>query len=62
MGEATLPDTCLYMGEATQVSTNISLAKNGGYFEFSNFLQKSLNTKMLVSRKLCEIERFWQNF
>ena len=28
------------------------LAKSGGPFEFSNFLEKLQNTKMLISRKL----------
>ena len=33
--------------------------KNGGHFEFSKFLQ---NTKMLISRKPCYMERTQQNF
>ena len=36
--------------------------KNGGHFEFSKFSWKLQNTKVLVSRKLCQIERIWQNF
>ena len=38
------------------------LAEYGGHFEFSNFSQKLQNTKMPLSRKPCEIERFRQNF
>ena len=38
---------------------NFCLPKNGGHFEFSKFLQ---NTKMLISRKLCYMERTQQNF
>ena len=29
------------------------LAQNGGHFEFSNFLQKLQNIKMLISQKPC---------
>ena len=38
---------------------NFCLPKNGGHFEFSKFLQ---NTKMLISRKPCYMERTEQNF
>ena len=38
------------------------LSKSGGHFEFSNFLQKWSNLKLLVYPKPCEIERFWGNF
>ena len=43
---------------------NFCLAKTGmlNHFEFSNFSQKLQNTKMLISRKPCKIERFQQNF
>ena len=40
---------------------NFPLPKNGGHFEFSNFCQKWKNTKLLLSPKLCEIERFLRN-
>ena len=46
----------------TQFSKNFCPAKNGGHFEFSNFSQKSQNTKMLVLEKTCQIERFRPNF
>ena len=36
-----------------QVSTNISLAKNGGHFEFYGYFSNIQNTKLLVSRKPC---------
>ena len=39
-----------------------SVAHNGGHFEFSNFSQKLQNTKMLISRKPCQIELFRRNF
>ena len=40
---------------------NFPLPKNGGHFEFSNFCQKWKNTKLLLSPKPCEIERFRRN-
>ena len=50
--------------ELTQFSKNFCPAKNGSHFEFSNFSQKSQNTKMFVhvSGKLCQIEEFRPNF
>ena len=39
----------------SQFSKKLCLAENGGHFEFSNFSQKLQNTKMLVSRKPCEM-------
>ena len=44
-----------------QFSKNFPLPKNGGHFEFSNFCQKWKNTKLLLSPKPCEIERFRRN-
>ena len=40
--------------QMVQFSKMFCPAKNGGYFQFSNFSQKSQNTKMLVSRKSCD--------
>ena len=45
-----------------QFSKNFPLPKYGGHFEFSNFCLKWQNTKLLLSPKPCEIERFRRNF
>ena len=63
---------CEYLGKAISsalmlggryrgsgLDKNFCLPKNGGHFEFSKFLQ---NTKMLISRKPCYMERTQQNF
>ena len=44
---------------AVVLTKKFCLPKNGGHFEFSKFLP---NTKMLISRKPCYMERTQQNF
>ena len=51
--------SCEYL---TQFSKIFLPPKMAAILNFSNFLQKPQNTKMLVSRKPCQIERFWQIF
>ena len=45
-----------------QFSKKFPRPKNGSLFEFSNFCLKWQNTKLLLSPKPCEIERFRRNF
>ena len=46
----------------SKIFKKFPLPKNGGHFEFSNFCLKWQNTKLLLSPKPCEIERFRRNF